>query len=99
MRSWLSMRPARVREGAVSTDRERRHRPSLPGSFQAHHSVIRPKSSCGSAIFFRRLRDLRSWPLVGFEAIRIYYPLEEDAIHIIRILHGKPDVKRILQSA
>jgi plasmid stabilization system protein ParE len=45
-----------------------------------------------------RLQDLRSWPVVGFEAIRIYYALEEDAIHIIRILHGKRDVKRILQS-
>jgi len=34
----------------------------------------------------------------GFEAIRIYYALEDDAMHIIRILHGKRDVKRILQS-
>jgi plasmid stabilization system protein ParE len=35
------------------------------------------------------LRDLRSWPVAGFEAIRIYYALEADAMHIIRILHGK----------
>jgi plasmid stabilization system protein ParE len=33
-----------------------------------------------------RLQDLRSWPVAGFEAIRIYYALEEDAMHIIRIL-------------
>jgi len=45
-----------------------------------------------------RLQNLRSWPVAGFEAIRIYYVLEEDAMHIIRILHGKRDVKRILQS-
>ena len=31
-------------------------------------------------------------------AIRIYDALEGDAIHIIRILHGKRDVLRILQS-
>jgi plasmid stabilization system protein ParE len=45
-----------------------------------------------------RLQNLRSWPVTGFEAIRIYYALEEEAIHIIRILHGKRDVKRMLQS-
>ena len=37
-------------------------------------------------------------PVTGFEAIRIYYALEEDAIHVIRILHGKRDVRRLLQS-
>ena len=45
-----------------------------------------------------RLQNLRSWPVTGFEAIRIYYALEEDAIHVIRILHGKRDVRRLLQS-
>ena len=45
-----------------------------------------------------RLQNLRSWPVTGFEAIRIYYALEEDGLHIIRILHGKRDVRRILQS-
>jgi toxin ParE1/3/4 len=45
-----------------------------------------------------RLQYLRSWPVTGFEAIRIYYALEEDAMHIIRILHGKRDVRRILQN-
>ena len=45
-----------------------------------------------------QLQNLRSWPVTGFEAIRIYYALEEDAIHVIRILHGKRDVRRLLQS-
>jgi plasmid stabilization system protein ParE len=39
-----------------------------------------------------RIQNLRSWPVAGFEAIRIYYALEEDAIHVIRILHRKRDV-------
>jgi plasmid stabilization system protein ParE len=43
------------------------------------------------------LQDLRSWPVAGFEAIRIYYLAETGAIHVIRILHGKRDVKRILE--
>jgi plasmid stabilization system protein ParE len=41
---------------------------------------------------------LRSWPVAGFEAIRIYYALEADAMHIIRILHGNRDVRRILEN-
>ncbi len=43
-----------------------------------------------------QLQNLRSWPVVGFEAIRIYYLVEEDVVQIVRILHGKRDVKRIL---
>ena len=54
---------------------------------------VGPRYSSGNP----RLRNLRSWPVVGFEAIRIYYSLEADAMHIIRILHGKRDVKRILE--
>lgn len=44
-----------------------------------------------------QFRNLRSWPVVGFEAIRIYYLLDDDTIRIIRILHGKRDVKHILE--
>jgi toxin ParE1/3/4 len=43
------------------------------------------------------LQNLRSWPVAGFEAIRIYYLEESDTIHVIRILHGKRDVKRVLE--
>jgi len=45
-----------------------------------------------------RVQNLRSWPVAGFEAIRIYYALEADALHIIGILHGKRDVKQILEN-
>ncbi len=44
-----------------------------------------------------QLHNLRSWPVAGFEAIRIYYLLDSSAIHIIRVLHGKRDLKRILE--
>lgn len=43
------------------------------------------------------LQNLRSWPVAGFEAIRIYYLADTDAIHVIRILHSKRDVKRALE--
>jgi plasmid stabilization system protein ParE len=53
---------------------------------------VGPRYSSSNA----RVQNLRSWPVAGFEAIRIYYALEEDTMHIIRILHGKRDVRRIL---
>jgi toxin ParE1/3/4 len=43
-----------------------------------------------------RIQNLRSWPVAGFEAIRIYYAVEQEVMHIIRILHGKRDARRIL---
>ena len=44
-----------------------------------------------------QLHNLRSWPVAGFEAIRIYYLLDREAIHVIRVRHGKRDLKRILE--
>ncbi len=44
-----------------------------------------------------QFQNLRSWPVAGFEAIRIYYLLDDDTMRIIRILHGKRDVKHILE--
>jgi toxin ParE1/3/4 len=52
----------------------------------AHHHSTNP-----------HLQNLRAWPVARFEAIRIYYLVDEDSIRVIRILHGKRDVKRILQ--
>ncbi len=43
------------------------------------------------------LENLRSWPVAGFESIRIYYLAYHDAIQVIRVLHGKRDLKRILE--
>jgi toxin ParE1/3/4 len=43
------------------------------------------------------LHGLRSWPVKDFEDIRIYYLPAEDAIGIIRLLHGRRDINRILQ--
>jgi plasmid stabilization system protein ParE len=57
------------------------------------HPLVGPR--CFSAN--PQLQNLRSWPVVGFEAIRIYYLADDEAVHVIRILHGKRDVKRILE--
>ena len=44
------------------------------------------------------LQQLRSWPVVGFEAIRIYYLVDGDLLQVVRILHGKRDVRHVLEN-
>lgn len=39
-----------------------------------------------------RLQNLRSWPVAGFDAVRIFCLPEPDTLGIIRILHQKRDV-------
>ena len=58
---------------------------------------LRIVGAFGTLQFTCKSGTLRSWPVVGFEAIRIYYLLDENAMHIIRILHGKRDLKNILE--
>ncbi|HEV2500759.1 MAG TPA: type II toxin-antitoxin system RelE/ParE family toxin [Terriglobia bacterium] len=43
------------------------------------------------------LSGLRSWPVEGFQDIRIYYLAEENVLRVIRVLHGKRDIRRILE--
>jgi plasmid stabilization system protein ParE len=43
-----------------------------------------------------QLRNLRSWPVADFAAIRIYFVVDHDSMRVIRILHGKRDVRSLL---
>lgn len=43
------------------------------------------------------LQSLRSWPVDGFEAIRLYFLAGDGAMRVIRILHSKQDVRGILE--
>jgi toxin ParE1/3/4 len=43
------------------------------------------------------LAGLRSWGVKGFEDILIFYVVRPDALRVVRILHGRRDLKRILQ--
>ena len=40
---------------------------------------------------------LRSWPVKGFEPIRIYYVEVPGCLRVVRVLHGKRNVRRILR--
>jgi toxin ParE1/3/4 len=44
------------------------------------------------------LRGLRSWPVKGFPAMRVYYLIAKDTIRIVRVLHGNRDVASLLEN-
>jgi toxin ParE1/3/4 len=43
------------------------------------------------------LSGLRSWPVGGFPAMRIYYVHSGDDLCIVRVLHGKRDINPLLE--
>jgi toxin ParE1/3/4 len=46
-----------------------------------------------------KLAGLRSWPVKGFPAIRIYYLISDKTLRVIRILHGKRDIRPLLENS
>lgn len=45
-----------------------------------------------------QLSGLRSLAVPGYEVVRFYYVETEDAVRIIRMLHGSRNVKSVLES-
>ena len=39
------------------------------------------------------LSGMRSWPVKGFEDILIFYIVQAEALRIVRVLHGRRDLK------
>jgi len=56
-----------------------------------------PRAAPSYAVNNQQLQNLRSWPIIGFEALPFYFLIDDEAIRVIRILHGKRDIKRILE--
>ncbi|MGC2107961.1 MAG: type II toxin-antitoxin system RelE/ParE family toxin [Candidatus Korobacteraceae bacterium] len=71
----------RFRHALLRTVAMLRERPAVGARYRPAHA---------------QFRNLRSWPVMRFEAIRIYYLWDGDSVRIIRILHGKRDVVAIL---
>lgn len=42
-----------------------------------------------------RLGEMRAWPVPGFEDLRVYYQEIPQSIRVVRVLHGKRDLRRI----
>ena len=43
------------------------------------------------------LAGSRSWPIRGFPSMHIYYLSGENALRIVRVLHGKRDIAPLLE--
>jgi len=48
------------------------------------------------SLFRGSIPGLRSWPVKGFNMIRIYYVDGPSRLRVVRILHGKRDIRQIL---
>lgn len=46
----------------------------------------------------RALAGLRRWPVKGFDEYWVYYLVQSDLLEIVRVLHSKRDVDRILST-
>ncbi len=56
-----------------------------------------PEIGAPKALSNAVLTGLRVWPVNGFEEIRVFYIVRAETLTVIRILHGKRDINRILQ--
>ena len=43
------------------------------------------------------LSGLRFWAVKDFEAMLIFYIVQPEALRVVRVLHGKRDIKKILE--
>jgi len=76
-------------------DVAKRFRSAVESSIEL--TLSRPKAGAPKHVRNPVLRDLRSWPVKGFDEFRIYYLLGRDKFTVVRILHGKRDIGAILE--
>jgi len=65
----------------------------------ARRTTVHPDPQGGAPKRLSReaLRGLRSWPVKGFEDVRVYYLAHEGAVRVVRVLHGKRDINNLLE--
>jgi toxin ParE1/3/4 len=76
-------------------DVAKRFRSSVISSIKLARS--RPKAGAPKLVRNPVLRDLRSWPVKGFDDFRIYYVLRHDVFMVVRVLHRKRDIGAVLE--
>jgi toxin ParE1/3/4 len=60
--------------------------------------IIRtPQGGAPKRLSREALQGLRSWPVRGFEDVRVYYLAHEARVRVVRVLHGKRDINNILE--
>ncbi|MFN0165867.1 MAG: type II toxin-antitoxin system RelE/ParE family toxin [Bryobacteraceae bacterium] len=59
--------------------------------------VNHPKAGSPRPLAKRGMKGLRSWPIPGFEEVRVYYVQPRtNVVRVLRIIHGKRDLNRTL---
>jgi len=58
---------------------------------------LKPHPRIGAPFQGSSIAGLRSWPVKGFEAIRIYYQEFPGDLRVVRILHGRRNVRKLLK--
>jgi len=59
--------------------------------------VRTPQGGAPKRLSREALHGLRSWPVKGFEDIRVYYLAHEAGVRVVRVLHAKRDINNILE--
>ena len=66
----------------------------------AHRTIDRiaemPEKARIREFHHSRLFGIRAWPVDGFPMHRIFYRVDNDAVRIVRVLHGARDIDNIL---
>jgi toxin ParE1/3/4 len=57
---------------------------------------LKPHPRIGS-IIRGSIPGLRSWPVKGFDVIRIYYLEAPGSLRVIRVLHGSRNIRQMLK--
>ena len=55
-----------------------------------------PGSGVRRAVGNPALGEVRQWRVKGFESILIFYQVTEDALYVLRVLHGARNINHIL---
>lgn len=72
----------------------------FPGAVEDSIAQLREQPGMGAPRSFEHpaLTGLRSWPVKGFDDIRIFYQVLSDRIRVLRGLHGSRDLAELFQA-
>ena len=62
-----------------------------------HDILLTPNAGTPKFLSNQVLAGLRSRPVRGFEDIRVYYLAKGSRVRVVRVLHGKREINRILE--
>jgi hypothetical protein len=59
--------------------------------------IVMPDAGAPRESGNRRLAGLHTWPVRGFENIRISYLVRSDVLQIVRVVHGRRDIGAVFE--